>query len=340
MPDRPARRAIASGLLAIVLHAAVVAPAAAAGDPRRHRPERFGIRLLEIPENRLDDPRSHAFIVDHVNPGTTFTRRLEVFSTSPERQHVNVYPAAARVGDEGFTFAPGRTGNELTSWITLDRTSVDLPPHGHVPVRATVAVPPTASKGERYAVIWAEISSASPGPSGNIALVNRVGVRTYLDVGPGGEPPTSFRIGEVTAGRTDDGQPRLVAEVGNTGERAIDLEGEVRLSEGPSALSAGPFRGTRATTLPPGGHGQVTVLLGDDLPAGPWRFRLTLRSGRVSRTATGTITFPAAGERAVAEGDPSPAVLAACAAVAVAAAVLLVVNLRRFRRRPLDGEAA
>ncbi|MEU7879604.1 peptidase [Microbispora bryophytorum] len=340
MPDRSANRAIAASLLAIVLHAVVVAPAAAAAGARGHRQERFGIRLLEIPENRLDDPRSHAFIVDHVNPGTTFTRRLEVFSTSPRRQHVSLYPAAARVGDEGFTFAPARTANELTSWITLNRTSVDLPPHGRLPVTITVAVPSTASKGERYAVIWAEISSPSPGPSGNVALVNRVGVRTYLDVGPGGEPPTSFRIGGVTAGRAGNGQPRLVAEVGNTGERAVDLEGEVRLSEGPSALSAGPFRGTRAVTLPPGGHGQVTVLLGHDLPAGPWKFRLTLRSGRVSHTATGTITFPAAGERAAAEDGPSVPVLAACAAVAIAAAVLLVVNLRRFRRRPLDGEAA
>ncbi|MEU6410671.1 hypothetical protein [Microbispora sp. NPDC046933] len=271
MPDRSAR-IVAAGLLAIVLHAAAVAPAAA-GDADRQRPERFGIRLLEIHENRLDDPRSHAFIVDHVNPGTTFTRRLEVFSTSSQRQRVSLYPGA-------------------------------------------------------------------PGPAGNIALVNRVGVRTYLDVGPGGEPPTSFRIGEVTAGRTDAGQPRLVAEVRNTGERAVDLEGEVRLSEGPSELSAGPFRGTRATTLPPGGQGQVTVLLGHDLPAGPWNFRLTLRSGRVSRTATGTITFPEAGERAAADDDPSPPVLAACALAAVAAAALLVVNLRRFRRRPLDGEAA
>ncbi|WP_147944382.1 peptidase [Microbispora sp. CSR-4] len=338
MPDRTARRIIASGLLALVSYAAAVSPAAAYD----HEGEqgRFGIRLLEIPENRLDDPRSHAFIVDHVNPGTTFTRRLEVFSTSSEPRHVTVYPAAARVGNGGVTFAPGRAGNELTSWITLDRTEVDVPPHGHVPVTATVAVPPTASKGERYAVIWAEISSASPGPSGNIALVNRVGVRTYLDVGPGGDPPTSFRIGEVTAGRTDDGRPRLVAEVGNTGERAVDLEGEVRLSEGPSALSAGPFRSAGATTLPPGGHGQVAVLLGDDLPAGPWKFRFIVRSGRVSRTTTGTITFPAAGERAVAKGDPSVPVLAACAAAAIAAAILLVMNLRRFRRRPLDGEAA
>ncbi|MEU8177103.1 peptidase [Microbispora hainanensis] len=339
MPDRTARRIIASGLLAIVSYAAAVTPAAAY-DGEGRRQGRFGIRLLEIPENRLDDPRSHAFIVDHVNPGTTFSRRLEVFSTSSERRHVKVYPAAARVGDGGFTFAPGRAGNELTSWITLDRTEMDVPPHGRVPVTATVAVPRTASKGERYAVIWAEISSASPGPSGNIALVNRVGVRTYLDVGPGGEPPTSFRIGEVTAGRTDDGRPRLVAEVGNTGERAVDLEGEVRLSEGPSALSAGPFRSAGVTTLPPGGHGRVAVLLGGDLPAGPWKFRFTLRSGRVSRTATGTITFPAAGERAAVKGDPSVAVLAACAAAALAAAVLLIVNLRRFRRRPLDGEAA
>lgn len=342
MPDRSIRRLLAAGLLAVVSYAAICAPGAALGDGRRTRPEAVGVRLLEIPANRLDDPRSYAFLVDHVNPGTTFTRRFEVYSTASTPQHVRLYAAAAGVGKGGFTFAPGRAANELTSWIKLDRETADLPPRGRVPVTATVAVPAAAARGERYAVIWAEIASPGPGPAGNVALVNRVGIRAYIDVGPGGEPPTDFRVGAVAAGRAEDGRPRLTAVVDNTGERAVDLDGQVSLSEGPSSLSAGPFPVARGTTLAPGGHGQVTVVLGDDLPAGPWRYRLTLRSGRVSRTATGTVTFPDwPGERTATSDGPSAPFVAACGAVTAAAAVLLFVSLRRFRgRRPADGRAA
>ncbi|WP_051864459.1 hypothetical protein [Streptosporangium roseum] len=295
-----------------------------------------GVRLLEIPANRVDDPRSHAFIVDHVNPGTTFTRRFEVYSTSPKPQHVRLYASAAGIKGSRFTFAPAQTPNELSSWITLNRPTADLPARGRAPVKATIAVPAWATEAERYAVIWAEVASPGPGPKGNIALVNRVGIRTYLDVGPGGEPPSDFEIGEIVPQRTDDGQPKIVATVSNTGKRAIDLDGRLSLSEGPSSLSAGPFPTNRDTTLAPGGHGDITVLLGRDLPDGPWTFHLTLRSGRVSHTATGTLTFPTKpgtwGPTA-SLASPLTLTLALAVLVALVAAVILLLGFRRFRAR-------
>ncbi|MER6944233.1 hypothetical protein ABT294_09440 [Nonomuraea sp. NPDC000554] len=340
MAISPFTRLVSAALLALLAHATAGAPAAAAdpgrGEARPTGKNSIGIRLLEIPANRTDDPRSHVFIVDHVNPGTTFSRRFEVHNASNKPQHLQLYAAGAGISHGRFTFAPERTGNELSSWIRLNRSSIALPPHERASVRATVTVPTWASRGERYAVIWAEVSAAGAGKQEGITLVNRVGIRAYLDVGPGGEPPTDFRIGEIVPQRTEDGQPRIQATVANTGERAIDLEGELSLSDGPSSLSAGPFPVDRGTTLAPGDQGTVTVLLGDELPDGPWKFSLTLKSGREDRTQTGTLTFPEkVGTWGLAASVDSPLtlVVALVALVTLIVGTVLLVGFRRFRAR-------
>ncbi|MFG3436545.1 hypothetical protein ACGF0J_04785 [Nonomuraea sp. NPDC047897] len=325
---------MASALLAILLHPAGAA-AAAAADRDSDGTRTVGIRLIEVPASRLDDPRALSYIVDHVNPGATIKRRLEIANSSPAPVRVQVYAGAASVGKGGFAFAPEGVANELTSWITLDRTVLELGPRDRETVRATIAVPETAVKGERYGVIWAQVSSDAPGPRGNVALVNRVGVRAYLDVGPGGDPPTDFTVGKILPQRTADGRPRIVATVANTGERAVDLDGEVTLSDGPSALRAGPFPIVRGTTLAPGHSGDVEALLGQELPNGPWAFRLTLRSGQVERTVSGRITFP---DRPGTWGLPasmdSPLGLGMVLAGMLAGATVMILwRLRRSLRR-------
>ncbi|MGV9773269.1 hypothetical protein, partial [Streptosporangium sp. NPDC003464] len=306
-------------------------------DTRGAGKESIGIMLLEAPANRMDDPRARIFIVDHVNPGTEFTRRFKVTNSSSRPQHVELYASGASVGKGGFAFAPARTPNELSSWIRLSRSAVDLKAHGSATAKATIDVPAMAVRGERYAVIWAEVSSSAPGPQGNVALVNRVGIRTYLDVGPGGEPPSDFRVGEVLPQRAEDGRPRIVASVFNTGERALDISGQLSLSDGPSSLSAGPFRAARNVTVAPGERGEMAVVLGEGLPDGPWKFHLALQSGRVKHTVTGTLTFP---EKAGTWGPPasldSPLMLTVTLAglVALAAAVpFLVFGFRRLAAR-------
>ncbi|GAB7184443.1 hypothetical protein ATKI12_4274 [Kitasatospora sp. Ki12] len=250
-----------------------------------------GIRLLEAPLNRHDDPRALTSIVDHLAPGAVITRRLEISSTSSAPLHVEVYPGAATIEHGSMVFAPDRTANELTDWVKLDHTSLDLPPHGTAEVKATIDVRPAASSGERYAVIWAQVASRADA-SHTVTTVNRVGLRLYIDVGPGGEPPSDFQIGELTAARTKDGQPEVLAQVHNTGRRALDLGGTLSLTDGPGSMSAGPFQVTHGTTLAPGDTAPVTVLLDPRLPDGPWTAHLTLVSGLVKRTATATLTFP------------------------------------------------
>jgi hypothetical protein len=179
----------------------------------------------------------------------------------------------------------------LTSWVCLEPTSLDVPPASNVPVEATITVPPTASSGERYAVIWAQDSSPANQP-GSVRMINRVGLRIYLDVGPGGEPPSDFQIKDLAGSRTAGGTPEVVADVRNTGGRALDMTGALSLTNGPGSLSAGPFSATLGTTLGINHTERVTVPLDKRLPDGPWTAHLTLSSGLVQHEATAVLTFP------------------------------------------------
>lgn len=114
----------------------------------------------------------------------------------------------------------------------------------------TIAVPRDASPGERYGAVWAE-ARATPVAGQGITEINRVGMRMYLSVGPGGPPAAGFRIQSLVAARASDGRPLVRAQVHNTGGRALDMSGTLRLLQGPGGLAAGPFPARTGTTLGP-----------------------------------------------------------------------------------------
>ncbi|MEH1098695.1 hypothetical protein [Micromonospora sp. CPCC 205561] len=290
----------------------------------------MGIRLLDAPVSRRDDARAHQYVVDHVNPGTTIRRRIVVANPSQLRQDVAVYPAAAAVEKDEWTVAPDRTANELSSWITLDRDHLDLKPDLETTAWATIRVPKDASAGERYAVIWAE--SVAPRSEGPIRAVNRVGVRVYLSVGPGGEPPSDFTISGIAGTRAPDGTALLTAQVANTGKRALDLDGTLSLTDGPDGLGTGPFK-VDAPTLAIGATTNLAVPVGQHLPNGPWTAELKLASGWTRRNATARVTFTLPGAtNPTSDGDGSGAVLVGGLATSALVLVLLVSYARRQRR--------
>jgi hypothetical protein len=299
-------------------------------------PTGVAIKLLEAPTNRRDDPRARLYIVDHLAPGTTIRRRVQVENRTAQPQHLRVYAGSAEVGKGGFFFHEGSTPNELTEWISFDQPSFDLPAKSKATATVTIVVPPMASTGERYGVIWAE----NPAPAevtGHIGLSNRVGIRIYLDIGLGGEPPSDFEIESLTPGRGPDGRPKVLARVRNTGARALDMTGTLMLEDGPGSLSAGPFPVWLGTTVGPGYTAPVAVYLDKEIPNGPWTAWLTLSSGRVERTATATITFPDSGMGAPvpvnSEGVAMPVLVGAAGGMAlIAIAGLLFTRLRRRRR--------
>lgn len=278
-------------ILAALLLAPVVETAAAATPAPAPSGGSIGIRLVGTPGERSSDARAQIYIVEHPAPGAVIRRRVEVVSTIGTPLAVEVFTGAASVSGDDFVGAEGHTRNELTDWVSLDRSSVTLPPRGSVLVEVTIQVPPNASPGPRHAVVWAQTTSR-PGAPGMMTLVSRVGIRVYLDVGASGQPASAFEIWRLTGARSGDGQPEVIAQVQNTGPRALDLLGDLELSEGPGFLSAGPFPAKTSSTLAPGGTGDVVVLLSRQLPPGPWKARLRLASGTLERAATATIRFP------------------------------------------------
>ncbi|MFK3985319.1 hypothetical protein ACI2K4_33710 [Micromonospora sp. NPDC050397] len=298
-------------------------------------PGSIGIQLLEAPTERSKDPRALRYIVDHLPPGAIVKRQMLVANKTDQPQKIELYPAAATITGTRFQFGEGRASNELASWISLDRASVDLAPRESARFRTTITVPPRASRGERYAVIWASVASATD-PSANVNKIHRVGVRTYLNIGIGGEPPSSFTIGDMIPSRDTLGVPSVRVAVRNTGERALDLAGSVALSDGPAGMRAGPFDVLEGTTLAPGESGTVVAVLPRELPNGPWQIAVELESGLVRETATTRITFPDPG-RPGQPGSPlsrleSPWLLTA-GALAITMIVVLVLALSRRRSR-------
>jgi hypothetical protein len=343
----PSALRLASGVLAALAVTILIAGAAAASTSRSGRTSAgptatgsIGLRLLDAPVSAGNDPRARLYIVDHLAPGAVIHRRIEVANTTASVAHAALYAAAATIVNASFLGAAGHAGNDVSAWTSVRPGTVDVPARGVATAIVTIAVPHDASPGERYGVVWAEVHSA-PIAGGGVVEVSRVGIRLYLSVGPGGAPAADFAIASLTAARAANGQPMIVATVHNTGGRALDMSGSLRLSAGPGGLDAGPFPVILGTTLAIGSTEPVTIALDAQLPAGPWTARITLRSGLIQHSAQATISFPAVGSgpavRTTTAGTPwIHRVIAGLALLLMLLGItaLLVAHSRRRRRPP------
>lgn len=251
----------------------------------------IGIRLVAATPDSDGNPLARVYIVDRVAPGSSIRRRVEISNSTSSTATVMVYAAAASIRRGRFAFAPGHTRNELSTWTSVSRRELRVPADSKAIDTVTINVPNYASFGERHAVIWAEVSTPSS-VAGGVRLVNRVGVRMYVSIGPGGSARPDFMIRSLTAKRSANGRPLVIAKVRNNGRRTLDISGALTLSSGPGGLRAGPFPVKLRTALAPGNSDQLTVRLDRRLPRGPWRARMRLRSGSVQRVAVATLTFP------------------------------------------------
>ncbi len=284
------RRRLATLLLTGIIVPASNAPAAAPLESIAG-PGGIAIRLVNLPDGSHNDPFARSYIVARLAPRASIRRRVEISNSTRSTADVAVYPAAAGLRRGRFGWAPGRSQNELSSWTSVSRNLLRLAPGTHAVETVTINVPGEASSGERYAVIWAAVSAPAP-PTGGVTVVNRVGLRIYLSIGPAGARAPNFAIGSLTAKRSATGQPLVVAKIHNNGRRTLDISGTLTLSKGPGGLRAGPFPVKLGAALAPDGSEPATVQLDRRLPRGPWRAHMQLRSGPIQRAAVATIRFP------------------------------------------------
>ncbi len=284
-------------MLLLGLGAAPAAGAGEAGDPGS-----VGIGLLEAPSSRADDPRALVYVIDHLQPGDVIERRIEVNNTTVSPIDVDLYPAAATIGDGGWTPLAGRTPNDLTGWTTVSPAGATVAAGGIAVGIIRIEVPGDAVAGEHYGVVWAEL----PVRSGeSVDVVHRVGIRMYVSVGDGAEPASDFVIRAVHASSHPDGSRTLDVDVDNVGGRAIDITGEVTLADGPGGTTAGPFRSPTGPTIAPGGSGTLSLAIPADLPDGTWNAQLTLRSGVLERRVSADVSWsdPDASGDVIDDGD-------------------------------------
>lgn len=291
-------------VLALLLAVASTIPASAAeggaaGSSDAPRPG-LTVRLVDPPIDP-DDPRSLVYVVGHHQPGEVLRRTIEVANGDDVAVDVRLGVADADAGDDWQVEGGWGTG-DVARWTQLSSSSVRLGPGERRQVGVTITIPDDAFGGERYGVILAERSL--PG-NGATEVIGRVGIRTYLSVGGAEAPPTDFTIDTMRPLRLADGRPAVWIGVTNTGERVIDVAGELALREGPAGLSAGPFPVVVPRTLGPGHRGEVVVELDRSLPDGPWLAIATLRGGPVERSAQARLTFPVASGQGPGTGSGS-----------------------------------
>jgi hypothetical protein len=292
-------RLVAALTAVVALAAGAVAPAAIASATVRPQAPAgsVGIRLVDVPSNRRDDPRALSYIIDHVQPGASIERRVEVVNGTQGRVPVKLYAGSAAIARGEFVAHDDERSGEIPRWASVEPSSVELDPGEARRVLVRIRVPQDARHGEHYGAVWAELPAGEATPGVNV--VNRVGVRIYLSVGSGREPSSDFEVSTLTARRDPERRPVVEATVRNTGERALDMRGSLVLEDGPAGLRAGPFPAELGTTLGVGQSSAVRVALDEELPNGPWKATITLQSGELERQATAVITFPSqAGEAA------------------------------------------
>jgi hypothetical protein len=324
-------------VLAALVRASAGESAVASSAQRGAAADSIGIRLVDVPNGQVNDPRARIYIVDHLAPGMIVDRRIEVSNTTSFAANVVLYPAAAGISAGLFLGSAGHTQNALSRWTSIVPSEAEVPPGGNLTASVRVVVPRDATSGERYGAIWAQVGS-TPVAGGGITQISRVGIRMYISIGSGGPPASNFVINSLTAERSSAGQPMVLASVHNTGGLALDMSGKLQLFSGPGGLSAGPFPAALGTTLGIGDTEPVTISLDRQLPAGPWDARITLQSGLLERRAEATITFPDVGAsppvKTTSIGSTwiYPALIGLAALLLLTLAVL-VVTLRRLRGR-------
>lgn len=321
------------GIIVLAVAAGTLSPAATAvASPTPPGAQGFGVRLVDVPVSEARNPRAYRYIIDYLPTGTVIHRRIIILNSEPRTAQFTVYPDAATISHGLFTGDVGETRSELTGWVSVQHRSVTVGPGSSATDMITIKVPPGATRGEHYAVIWVQQEAFAHADGGvGVNEIERVGVRVYLAVGRGGAPPTAFTIGPVTGHRSAGGQPSISAQVDNTGGRAVDVNGTVRLAGGPGHTSAGPFRSQQIITLAPGQSGTMTFALPKTLPAGPWQATVTVVSGLTTRTATATVQLSML--QTSQAGLPGLAWLGVAAAALVLVLALALARLTARRRR-------
>jgi hypothetical protein len=212
-----------------LLGAIVVALAVAASQPA---PAAENAEFSLRPDRPASaEARDRSYVVRTVKPGDQLGDRLLAVNLTDAPIELDVAPVDATVTGDG-QFAPGAAAEGDGRWITVTPNRVRVPARGTTPVDVRIRVPADAAAGDHIAAVVAQKAGAPTG-SGNVRLVQRVGVRVYLTVDGAGESSRqggqgrSFEITDLRwAGDAFE------VDVQNTGDLLVEPLGSLAISRG------------------------------------------------------------------------------------------------------------
>lgn len=196
-----ARTVLLGALVAVIVFAATAGAASAQG----RNAAGVGIRPANIePSTALD-------------PGETLTRTLTLNNYSGEDQTFYLFVrdiTGTRAGGVPV-FAPDdqeRTGYELSSWVTLEQTSIDVPAEGSGQVDIAITVPENASPGSHFGGVFVSVDPPELRESGAAVGYQVANIITLLVSGEATESASirQFSTGQYVYGAsTVDFQVRI-----------------------------------------------------------------------------------------------------------------------------------
>lgn len=317
--------------LALLLSVGALIPASGASAQEPHI--EFTIRPAHP---RSDDPRTNSWLIHRARPGDVIRDEVIVENLGDVALDFLVYPADAENTAEGeFGLEPIQAADDgVAGWVSVRHSEISLAPDEARVIPVTIRVPPGAPPGDHPGAVV--IRTAEPIRGGQVPTLLAVGARLYLTVAG----PTTERL-ELHGIRAEveDGTPRFVLDIENTGNTIAELTGSYRL-RGFFGLIDTERPLDRTITVLPGARIRPQVVHDGALLGGTYRAEFALDYAE-DEHLRGSVAFSA--------GFPWPLVALILILVALIAAVVAWVRRSRRRRaggspggdghRPFDPEA-
>lgn len=301
--DRPARRRLLVTVLTfLTLLGALVQGVVTVG--AQETPQ-FGIR----PANPGPDSATSNYFVLKAQPGETLTDSILVANPGTVPVKVLLYPVDATTGQGGgavyLSDGDPRTG--VGAWVTLEATTIVVPPQKQTTVNFTIAVPPTTKPGQHLGGIVAQLDRADTSPTAQpqktsfgVVTITRALTAVLIDVGmdTAAPPAPAFTVTGAQVA-TVDGLPTLTVGIRNDGTAMGKPSGEVVLRDA-AGRTVLQNRFTLDTFLPQTSI-QYPVQAEPPATPGTYTVRVSLDfggaapavyEGQVIITATATATAP------------------------------------------------
>lgn len=234
------------------------------------------------------------------SPGQTIVQKMTVHNDADVSQSytpvVNTIAPANEQG--GLAFGPTNS-NDLSGWITVAPSKLDLPAGQSGEFMITVKVPANASAGGHYATVFAKSETGSVNVNG-ASLTPLIGTSLLLKVA--GNLTESADVVEFSTSRARliPGEPiDFSVRVRNTGNVHVRPQGTIQIFRDNVKVDEVAVNDDGLTVLPSSIR-KFAASSNKTLPSGSYTARLTMTYGAGQTLSVPAISFVVIGEASVA----------------------------------------